>query len=288
MKILSIAIPSYNSQDYMRNCIDSLLTGGEEVEILIVDDGSKDATPQIADEYQAKYPGIVKAIHQPNGGHGEAVNAGLRNATGYFYKVVDSDDWVDQDAYKQILDFLREAVKEEEPLDMLISNYVYEKQGAKHKKVIQYHSILPENRYFGWEEIGHFKPSQNILMHSVIYRTEMLRSCGFELPKHTFYVDNIFVYWPLPYVKKMYYLDVDFYRYFIGRDDQSVNEKVMISRIDQQIRVNKIMIDIYAKHESSFSCEQLKDYMQHYLETILLVTSVLLMKMDTEEADEMR
>ena len=265
MKILSIAIPSYNSQDYMRNCIDSLLTGGEEVEILIVDDGSKDATPQIADEYQAKYPGIVKAIHQPNGGHGEAVNAGLRNATGYFYKVVDSDDWVDQDAYKQILDFLREAVKEEEPLDMLISNYVYEKQGAKHKKVIQYHSILPENRYFGWEEIGHFKPSQNILMHSVIYRTEMLRSCGFELPKHTFYVDNIFVYWPLPYVKKMYYLDVDFYRYFIGRDDQSVNEKVMISRIDQQIRVNKIMIDIYAKHESSFSCEQLKDYMQHYL-----------------------
>ena len=108
----------------MRNCIDSLLTGGEEVEILIVDDGSKDATPQIADEYQAKYPGIVKAIHQPNGGHGEAVNAGLRNATGYFYKVIDSDDWVDQDAYKQILDFLREAVKEEEPLDMLISNYV--------------------------------------------------------------------------------------------------------------------------------------------------------------------
>lgn len=288
MKILSIAIPSYNSQDYMRNCIDSLLTGGEEVEILIVDDGSKDATPQIADAYEQKYPGIVKAIHQPNGGHGEAVNAGLRNATGYFYKVVDSDDWVDQEAYKQILDFLREAVKEEEPLDMLVSNYVYEKQGAKHKKVIQYHSILPENRYFGWEEIGHFKPSQNILMHSVIYRTEMLRSCSFELPKHTFYVDNIFVYWPLPYVKKMYYLDVDFYRYFIGRDDQSVNEKVMISRIDQQIRVNKIMIDIYAQHENRFSCEQLKEYMQHYLETILLVTSVLLMKMDTEEADEMR
>ena len=165
MKILSIAIPSYNSQDYMRNCIESLLPGGEDVEILIVDDGSKDDTARIADEYQEKYPTIVKAIHQPNGGHGEAVNAGVRNASGFFYKVVDSDDWVDPEAYRKVLDFLREAIKEEEPLDMLISNYVYEKQGAKHKKVIQYHSILPENRYFGWNEIGHFGPSQNILMH---------------------------------------------------------------------------------------------------------------------------
>ena len=64
MKLLSIAIPSYNSQDYMRNCIDSLLTGGEEVEILIIDDGSKDATPQIADEYAKKYPSIIRAIHR--------------------------------------------------------------------------------------------------------------------------------------------------------------------------------------------------------------------------------
>lgn len=288
MKILTIAIPSYNSMDYMRNCIESLLPGAEDVEILIVDDGSKDETPAIADEYEAKYPGIIRAIHQENGGHGEAVNAGLRNATGFFYKVVDSDDWVDAEAYQKILAFLKEAVKEEEPLDMLLSNYVYEKVGAKHKKVIQYHSILPENRYFGWEEIGHFHASQNILMHSVIYRTELLRSFQFELPKHTFYVDNIFVYWPLPYVKKMYYLDVDFYRYFIGRDDQSVNEKVMISRIDQQIRVNKIMIDLYAKHESMLSCPQLKEYMLHYLETIQMVTSVLLMKMNTSESEAMR
>ena len=109
MKLLSIAIPSYNSEEYMRHCVDSLLTGGEEVEILIVDDGSKDSTPQSADEYQEKYPSIVKAIHQPNGGHGEAVNTGIKNATGFFYKVVDSDDWVDQESYEKILAFLRDA-----------------------------------------------------------------------------------------------------------------------------------------------------------------------------------
>lgn len=288
MKILSIAIPSYNSQDYMRNCIESLLPGGEQVEILIVNDGSKDDTAKIADEYAAKYPTIVKAIHQENGGHGEAVNAGLRNATGAFFKVVDSDDKVDLEAYQKILTFLEEAVREEEPLDMLISNYVYDKQGAIHKKVIHYHSILPEGQYFGWDDIGHFKQSQNILMHSVIYRTQMLKECGFELPKHTFYVDNIFVFWPLPYVKKMYYLNVDFYMYFIGRDDQSVNEKVMMSRIDQQIFVNKTMIDIYEKHGKNQKSEKLKKYMLHYLETISIVSSVLMIKMNTEEADSKR
>ena len=200
MKLLTVAIPCYNSQDYMEKCIDSLLIGGEDVEIIIVDDGSKDMTPEIADSYAKKHPEIVRAIHQENGGHGEAVNTGIRNAQGIFFKVVDSDDWVDAEAYQKILAFLKEAVKEEEPLDMLLSNYVYEKVGAKHKKVIQYHSILPENRYFGWEEIGHFHASQNILMHSVIYRTELLRSFQFELPKHTFYVDNIFVYLSLIHI----------------------------------------------------------------------------------------
>ena len=96
MKLLSIGIPSYNSEGFMRKCIESLLPGGEEVEIIIVNDGSKDGTAAIADEYAEKYPTIVKAVHQENGGHGEAVNAGLRNATGLYYKVVDSDDWVNE------------------------------------------------------------------------------------------------------------------------------------------------------------------------------------------------
>ena len=84
-------------------------------------------------------------------------------------------------------------------------------------------------------------------MHSVIYRTALLRECDLELPEHTFYVDNIYVFKPLPYVKTMYYLDVNFYRYFIGRDDQSVNETNMIKRIDQQFKVTYIMIDYMTK-----------------------------------------
>lgn len=200
MKLLTFAIPSYNSQDYMEHCIESLLPGGEDVEILIVDDGSKDSTAEIADSYEKKYPGIVRAIHQENGGHGEAVNAGIRNATGLFFKVVDSDDWVDYEAYMKVLAKLRELAGGDTVLDMFIANYVYEKEGAKHKKVMRY-STLPQDKVFTWNEAGRFHKGQYILMHSVIYRTQLLRECGLELPKHTFYVDNIYVYKPLPSVK---------------------------------------------------------------------------------------
>ncbi len=282
MKLLSVAIPCYNSEAYMRHCIESLLEGGDEVEILIVDDGStKDNTAGIADEYQEKYPGICRAVHQENGGHGEAVNAGLRNASGIYFKVVDSDDWVDRDAYMEILKALREFAQGAETVDMLVSNFVYEKQGARRKKVMNYRTALPKNQVFTWDDVKVFMLGQYILMHSVIYRTELLRQCGLELPKHTFYVDNIFVYQPLPHVKTMYYLDVNFYRYFIGREDQSVNEAVMIGRIDQQIRVNKLMIDYFA--EAKLPWGKLRHYMIRYLEIMMVISSILAIRSGTEE-----
>lgn len=280
MKLLSFAIPCYNSKDYMEHCIESILPGGDDVEIIIVDDGSKDETAAIADRYAAEYPDIVKAVHQENGGHGEAVNTGLKNATGKYFKVVDSDDWVDLESYKKILDKLREFEQENTQIDMLLANYVYEKEGAKRKKAMR-QTGFPRNEIFTWSDIKHIHKGHYILMHSVIYRTELLRSCGLELPKHTFYVDNIYVYKPLPYVRTMYYLDVDFYRYFIGREDQSVNEQVMIRRIDQQIRVNKIMFDDVKLHE--ITNEMCRKYMYSYLEIITTISTILAIISGTDE-----
>ncbi len=280
MKLLTFAIPCYNSEAYMENCINSLLPGGDDVEILVINDGSKDRTAEIADAYERKYPGIVRAIHQENGGHGEAVNAGIRNASGLYFKVVDSDDWVDLDAYQKILAKLRELSGGEKTLDMFIANYVYEKEGAKHKKVMRY-SALPQDELFTWKDVGHFRKGQYILMHSVIYRTKLLRECGLELPKHTFYVDNIYVYKPLPSVRTMYYMDIDFYRYYIGREDQSVNEKVMISRIDQQIRVNKLMVDEFDLWK--IPNRKLRRYMFNYLEIITVISTIMLIRSGTEE-----
>ena len=281
MKLLSVAIPCYNSEAYMSKCINSLLIGGEEVEIIIVDDGSSDRTAEIADDYAEKYPTIVKAIHQENGGHGQAVNTGIKNATGLYFKVVDSDDWVNQDAYYEILKTLYDLTRGAETVDLLISNFVYEKQGATRKKVMQYRHCFPTNQIFGWDEVRHMKKGQYLLMHSMIYRTKLLHDCGMELPKHTFYVDNLFAFEPLPYVKNLYYLDVNFYRYFIGREDQSVNEKNMIKRIDQQIFVTKTMIDMYSLRK--IPNKKLRNYMTNYLAIMMTVSSIICIRSKSQE-----
>ena len=208
----------------MGKCIDSILKAGNEAEILIINDGStKDNTAEIADKYQEQYPEICRAIHKENGGHGDAVNTGIKNATGKYYKVVDSDDWLDESALNKVMEVIRSFEGKEETPDAIIANYVYEHTYTNTQRVVQYRKKLPVNRLFDFEETKKFGVGQFLAMHSVIYKTQVLRDINLELPKHTFYVDNIFVYTPLPFIKKFYYVDVDLYRYFIGRDDQSVN-----------------------------------------------------------------
>ena len=265
----------------MARAVESILAGGEEIEIIIVNDGSRDRTSEIAHEYMKSYPEIVRVIDKENGGHGDAVNAGLSAAQGRYFKVVDSDDWVDGEALKRILTLVRNLEEDGEQIDMLISNFVYEKAGASHKKCVHYRNALPQDEVFRWDDIGHFRLDQYILMHSVIYRTELLKLIQMRLPKHTFYVDNIYVYYPLPHVRKIYYLDVDFYRYFIGRDDQSVNEKNMIARADQQIYVTKTMIDMYEMGE--ISSRKLRLYMVNYLAIMMTVSSIILIRSKRKE-----
>lgn len=287
-KLITFAVPCYNSAAYMDHCVRTLLTGGDDIEIILVDDGStKDDTPAICDRYQAEYPDIVRAIHQENGGHGEGVNQGLRHAQGMYYKVVDSDDWLDEAALKAVLDKLRAFAGAEQPLDLFIANYVYEHVEDNTQKVMKYTNVFPEGRVFTWNEIGRFRPSQYLLMHSVIYRTEMLRACQLELPKHTFYVDNIFVYQPLPYVKSMYYMDLDLYRYFIGRADQSVNESIMVKRVDQQLRVTRHMIDCQDLDELKDQ-RRLHAYMVHYLSVMMAVSDIFLLLDGSDEAKAKR
>lgn len=124
-------------------------------------------------------------------------------------------------------------------------------------------------------------------MHSVIYRTSVLKEMNFQLPMHTFYVDNIFVYVPLPKVKTIYYINKDMYMYYIGREDQSVNESVMMSRIDQQIKITKIMID-NTDLESLGDRPKLRKYMRNYLAMMMCICSVLLRKIGDKESEAKR
>ncbi|WP_062379975.1 glycosyltransferase family 2 protein [Demequina pelophila] len=282
MTTLTIVVPSYNSADFMDRCIDSLLIGGDDVEILIVNDGSRDATGEIADAYAARYPGRVRAIHKANGGHGSTINVGLAEARGRYFKVVDSDDWVDQDAYLDVIATLKRLDGEDARIDMMLTNFVYEKEGREKKRAVRFRKQLPQGRVFGWDEVGRLRKTQYLIMHTIVYRTDLLRQVGLRLPEHTFYVDNIFAFMPLPAVERIYYLDVDLYRYFIGREGQSVAEEVMISRLDQQLRVNRMMAqhmtDTVPKDAPCYR------YMAHYLEIITAVSSTLLVRSGTDES----
>ena len=283
MKTISFVVPCYNSSQYMDKCINSILVAGRDIEIIIVNDGStKDNTLEIAQRWEEEFPTICKCVNKENGGHGSAVNAGLAVARGRYFKVVDSDDWLDPIALLDIMNFVREEAQKDDAIDMVICNYVYEKVYEGERRVVHYKNALPEGKPFAWEDVSRFLPGQFILMHSVIYRTQLLKDINLTLPDHTFYVDNIFVYTPLPHVKSIYYRDIDLYRYFIGREGQSVNEQVMISRIDQQLKITKIMIDS-VNLDSKEIPKPLSRYMESYLSVMTSICAIFLRMGNTEE-----
>ncbi len=277
--LLTFAIPCYNSAAYMDSTIQSILDvcqadGAQDCEIVIVDDGStKDDTLAKAQDWEERLPGRVRAVHQENGGHGAAVLTGLEAARGAYFKVVDSDDHLDLEAGRALLADMRRLTAEGEQIDLFITNYVYDHVADGTQTAIGYKHVLPEGRPFTWDEMGRFRVDQNLLMHSLTYRTAVLREGGVPLPRHTFYVDNIYAYTPLPRCKKLFYRDVNLYRYYIGRDDQSVNEKVMTQRYEQQLRITRIMADAYHLY-SEVESPSLRRYMLAYLTMMFTISSV--------------
>lgn len=286
-KVLSFVVPCYNSAEYLDHCVESLLPAGDDVEIILVNDGStKDNTSEKIHEWEKRRPGVVRAIDQENKGHGGAVNTGLEHARGLYFKVVDSDDWLDESALAEVMAYVCSQQDDADPTDMIVANYVYEKVHEGTHKTMSYKNVFPQRREFEWKDTHSFRQSQYILMHSIIYRTQLLRDCGLKLPEHCFYVDNIFVYVPLPNVRTMYYLPVDLYRYFIGREDQSVNESVMLSRIDQQIKVTRCMIDAVDLPDPALD-GRVEKYMESYLSMMMTICSVFLrMKKDDPMAEQ--
>ena len=240
MKYISFVVPCYNSEEYMEKCIKSLLIGKDDVEIIIIDDGSKDNTGKIADKYQKKYPNIVKAIHQENGGHGEGINVGLKHATGKYFKVVDSDDWLDEDAYKKLLKEIKHI-----DTDLVVCNYVYTYTDGRSDQVISFANVYDEGRVLTWDDIHKFSLTQYPSLHSMMYKKSVLDKSNIDLPKHVFYEDNLFIYLPLVNTKTIYYLDLDLYRYYIGRADQSVQESQMIKRSSHQVLVSERVCTAY-------------------------------------------
>lgn len=283
MKLMTFTVPCYNSAGYMRKCIDSLLPAGEDTEIIIVNDGSSDDTGKIADEYAALYPERIRVIHQENGGHGEGVNQGLRHAEGLYFKVVDSDDWLDRDSLLTLTAKMREMVEAGKLIDLYVCNYVYEHAEDNTTFVMSYRKNFPSEQICSWRDVRSFGPSQYLMMHSVYFRTEVLRASELVLPKHTFYVDNLFMFKPLPLVRSIYYMPLDLYRYFIGRADQSITLENGAKRVDQQILVTKLMADCFDLKELGKTEKRLQRYLLHELSMMILICSVFTYSNDTPE-----
>lgn len=284
MKLITFVVPSYNSESYLHKCVDSLLVAKDFCQIIIVNDGSKDKTGEIADRYAAEYPDCVLALHQENGGHGEGINNGLRHAEGLYFKVVDSDDWVDPTAMKQVTDKLGELEKDG-GVDLMVCNYVYEHVDNGKQQVIRWGNALPEGRILSWNDTRHFRVTQQLSLHSCIYRTELLKNCGLTLPKHCFYEDNLFVYYPLPFVKKLYYIDADFYRYYVGRPGQSVSKEKLIKQAGDQRLISEL---VFASHDIDAIRKEnpkLATYMHHSM-SFLMIIGVMFTRLNGKESEK--
>lgn len=284
MKIISFVIPSYNSEAYLHQAVDSLLVASQDIEIIIVNDGSKDHTIDIAKAYEKKHPSIIKIIDQHNGGHGSTINAGLKIASGLFFKVIDSDDWVDQECLITFINTLKKHMEERVMVDLYITNFMYEHASDNTQFERDYSSNFPANVVFNWDELRKkFKNSKTLLMHALTYRTSLLREIKLELPRHTFYVDNLVSYLPLPFVKRIYYMNIPLYRYFIGRADQSITLKNITNRYQQQILVQKIMMHAYSFDNLERLPRGLRDYMKHSVSAIMMITQMFTVAQDSKE-----
>jgi glycosyltransferase involved in cell wall biosynthesis len=267
----------------MNKCIDSLLKHSSDVEIIIINDGSTDKTLDIANSYKEKYPECVKVIDKENGGHGSGVNAGLLAASGLFYKVVDSDDWVDDYAYTYILDTLKKHYKDNCLADLYISNYVYEHTLDNTTFVMEYNKQFPKNVHFGWRKVKRFHRSHIMMMHALMYNRLKLIESKTTLPEHTFYVDALYAFKPLPFMKTLYYMDVNFYRYFIGRPDQSINITNFVKRYTQQDKVFKMIFSSYSKSDLKKLPRGLRKYMFHYIAAMTMNTMLFILAEDSVE-----
>lgn len=283
--LVSFVVPCYNSGDYMSRCIEALLTASQPCEILVINDGSSDNTSAIAHEFAARDSRVI-AIDQENSNWGGVVNHGIALAKGTYFKIVDSDDFLDTEALKRVLDTLASLVEADNAPDLLVTNYVYDRVTDKSQHTIQYRKLLPSGRVFKWSEMGHPGIDQFIMVHASWYRTQVLRDSGVKLPTGVSYMDSLFVLHPMPWVEKLYYLDVDTYHYIIGREGQSVEIDVVKKHIDEQILASKLAIDDfdYAElYRNDFCCAML---MTGYVSCMMSVSTIHLFMINTPESLE--
>ena len=282
--LVTFLIPCYNSAEYMHVSIDSLLKATHPIEIIVVNDGSSDATLEIARRYEAANPDVVRVIDQENSGWGGGVNHGLAQARGIYFKVVDSDDYIAEEALNSALETIGRLLADGRLPDLFVTNYVYDHQIDHERYPIRYRGYFPEGRIFRWHEAGRSKLDQLLMIHATWYSTELLRACDVRLPEKVCYMDSHLLLHPLPYVRTLYYLDADAYHYQIGREGQSIDIEVMKKRIDQQLLATYMAIRDYDADVLVQVEPNMAECYMRYFSAMASVSTIYLFMIGTPEA----
>lgn len=253
-KLLTISIAAYNVSNYIRNTLDSLVMNNsvpekllDQLEILVVNDGSKDDTIQIANEYEKNYPGIVRVINKENGGHGSTINRGIREATGTYFKALDGDDWFDETALQYLLKELDGRVA-----DLVVTDYYKCFDGGK-KILVKVEGCEEVEAGVVQSYEAAIQKIRWIPYHAAIYRTQLLQEHNIKLDEKIFYVDTEYMLYPVQYLETILYLNCGLYCYRLGREGQSVSKESRIKNITHGQKVAKSLLEMYKGIEKNIS-----------------------------------
>jgi len=241
-------------EKYLRKCLDSLIVSDENMqrlEVLVINDGSKDSSSQIAHEYEAKYPQTFRVIDKENGNYGSCINRGLKEATGKYVKVLDADDYFGRDVFD---DYLTELSNMEDEVDLIITDYCQVNERGDITQSPGFTHYLPAGSIFLLERLSESKEMVLRLIHqNITYRTDNLRRINYRQTEAISYTDNEWVFKPAVTVEKVKYFPYCLYFYFIGREGQTFDPKVFRKSIGQRETVMHSMADYYSANASTCS-----------------------------------
>lgn len=242
MKILTISIAAYNVEKFLREALDSICESNvlDDIEVIVVDDGSKDKTGLIGKEYEKKYPFSVKCIIKKNGGHGSTINVGLKNATGKYFRVLDGDDWVDSQGLSNFVKKLKTINS-----DIIVSRTKVVYPDYQESVTFDY---LKEGKEY---QITPDYPYDICALSTMTVKTDLIKNKGIHITENSFYVDLEFVIYSILCSRNFNYINENVYMYRRGMDEQSVNKKVMIKNLKMLENVNKNLFTIVDSYSST-------------------------------------
>lgn len=239
-KVLSIIIPTYNMSQYINRCLDSLIIKDlDKLEVLVVNDGSKDDSSEKAHVYSDRFPQTFKVIDKENGNYGSCINRGLKELTGRFVKVLDADDWYDTAELNKLIGEL-EALDDD--VDIVLTNYQVCNVNGDTQSIKISEKWIPGKKY-DVQEMFNDREFFRLAMHMVLYRSDLFRSFPYHQTEGISYTDIEWVFKPLYYVKNVAFLNTDVYRYFVGREGQTMDPSVKIRTMSHEWKSSISMLD---------------------------------------------